>query len=125
MRCSSSAGWTRRSPSHERALACDPFFLPSWASKAAIEQLSGRREAALGSYREVVAQADTPDETARADALAKAQRLEQAGVMAPPRSALGWLGTGARLGAAKRFAEAIEALDRALAEAPISPRPGS
>jgi tetratricopeptide (TPR) repeat protein len=103
---------------HEQALASNPYFLPSWASKAAIEQMSGRRAEALASYLEVVAMAGPDQGEARADAEGKARQLERAGVVAPPRSALSWLGAGARHGAAGRWPEAIDALSVALAEAP-------
>jgi tetratricopeptide (TPR) repeat protein len=103
---------------HERALACDPFFIASWSNKGAIELLSGQKTSALASFREVVALAGKGDEANQADAQAQVKKLEQAGVTAPPRGALGWLGTGALQGARGRFTEAIEALDRVLTLAP-------
>ncbi len=103
---------------HEDALASNPLFLPSWASKAAIEQMSGRRAAALASYREVVEVAGRQRQAARADAESKARQLEKAGVRAPPRSALSWLGAGARHGVAGQWKEAVDALTVALTKAP-------
>jgi len=103
---------------HEQALACNPFFLASWASKAAIEQMSGRRAAALASYREVIAGARPDQGAALAEAQARSRQLEQAGVVASPRSALSWLGEGARHGAAGQWPEAVDALTQALAQSP-------
>ena len=82
-----------------------PLLHPSWASKAAIEQMSGRRAEALGSYREVLGQRRHPDtrssSTKRKSRCEGSRRPES---KAPPRSALGWLGRGLQLGAAGRFA---------------------
>ena len=108
---------------HERALACDPFFLASWASKAAIEQMSGRKAGPSPRIREVVARLAGKAQRS-AEAQAQVTQLEQAGVTPRPARPLSWLGAGARHGARRPSHRRPSMLSTGPSPRPTSPRPG-
>jgi tetratricopeptide (TPR) repeat protein len=102
----------------DRAFACDSVRVEQWASRAAVEQLSGRKSEALRSCREFLALAG-PGQRAFVPAIEKqARALEAEGVRPAPRLASGLVHEGVSHGAAGRLREAVSSFERALAVDP-------
>jgi tetratricopeptide (TPR) repeat protein len=99
----------------DQALGGEGIQVDHWVSKAAVEQMSGRKSEALRSCLEFLALVG-PKQQGFVSAIQKqAGALQRAGVQPAPRSALGFAHEGAFQGAAGRMREAVASFDRALA----------
>ena len=99
----------------DQALGGEGIQVDHWVSKAAVEQMSGRKSEALRSCLEFLALAGPKQQGFVAAIQKQAGALQHAGVQPAPRCAFGFLHEGAFHGAAGRMREAVASFDQALA----------
>jgi tetratricopeptide (TPR) repeat protein len=101
-----------------RAIEVAPLFARTWFNKGAMENRMGRSALALASFREFLSLGTSEPPKLVAEARRATRELEAGGKRPSPRSAHAFLTQASQLSAEGKFAQAVEALDRALALLP-------
>ena len=101
-----------------RAIEVAPLFARTWFNKGAMENRMGRSALALASFREFLSLATSEPLKLVAEARRATRELKAAGKRPAPRSAHAFLTQASQLIGEGKFAQAVEALDRALALLP-------